>query len=90
METEAQGRRQKGHVPMRTLNALTLALVLASGLGAEHLLDRITNFFSALSAPESVDTGCKLDPNGKCAPAPTADTGCSLDPYGNPVCRPGS
>lgn len=74
---------------MRTLNALTLALVLASGLGAENLLGRINDFFAALSAPESVDTGCKLDPNGGCAPAPTPDNGCKLDPYGNPVCYPG-
>jgi hypothetical protein len=75
---------------MRTLNALTLAVVLASGLGAESLLDRITGFFSTLSAPESVDTGCKLDPSGKCVPAPTTDNGCSLDPDGTPVCRPAS
>jgi hypothetical protein len=75
---------------MRTLNALTLALVLLSGLGAESLLDRITDLFSALSAPESVDTGCELDPSGRCAPAPTPDTGCKLDPYGNPICYPGS
>ncbi|HEX3131552.1 MAG TPA: hypothetical protein VH394_29720 [Thermoanaerobaculia bacterium] len=74
---------------MRTLNALTLALALLSGFGAESLLGRITGFFSALSAPESVDTGCKLDPSGKCAPAPTADTGCKLDPDGTPVCYPG-
>jgi hypothetical protein len=75
---------------MRTLNALTLALVLLSGLSAENLLDRITDLFSALSAPESVDTGCSLDPSGKCAPAPTTDNGCSLDPNGLPVCRPAS
>ena len=74
---------------MRTLNVLTLALVLVSGLGAESLLDRITGFLSALAAPESVDTGCSLDPSGKCAPAPTTDTGCKLDPYGNPICYSG-
>jgi hypothetical protein len=73
---------------MRTLNALTLAFVLLSGLGAESLLDRIAHFFTALSA--SVDNGCSLDPNGRCAPAPTTDTGCKLDPSGNPVCYPGS
>lgn len=74
---------------MRTLNALTLAFVLLSGLGAESLLGRITDFFSALSASESVDNGCSLDPNGRCATAPTADTGCKLDPSGTPVCYSG-
>lgn len=74
---------------MRTLNALTLALVLLSSLGAEGLLDRITHSFTALSASESVDTGCSLDPSGKCAPAPTTDNGCSLDPNGIPVCHSG-
>lgn len=72
---------------MRTLNALTLALALLSGLGAEGLLGRMTDFFSVLSAPASVDTGCKLDPDGRCATAPRTDTGCSLDPDGNPVCH---
>ena len=72
---------------MRTLNALVLVTTLLAGSGS--FLDEISSLVSSLwDSSSSTDSGCQLDPDGRCRPAPTQDVGCELDPYGKPVCSP--
>lgn len=72
---------------MRTVNALVLVAALLAGSGS--FLDDLSSLFSSLwASSSSVDSGCQLDPNGVCKPAPTQDAGCELDPDGKPVCAP--
>jgi hypothetical protein len=73
---------------MHALNVLPLVFALLSGPGAGSLLNRISTLLLGFSAPESVNVGCKLDPDGECAPAPTQEVGCKLDPHGQCASSP--
>jgi hypothetical protein len=44
------------------------------------LLSRLWSFFTSVWS----DTGCRIDPDGRCAPQPQeeTDTGCRIDPSG--------
>lgn len=60
----------------KTLLAVTLAASLAAG--RPSLLDHV---WSLLTSAWS-EAGCRMDPNGSCAPAPQTDEGCRMDPNG--------
>lgn len=60
----------------RTLVAVTLAAALAAA--QPTFLDQV---WSLLTAAWS-EAGCRMDPNGHCAPAPQTDEGCRMDPDG--------
>jgi hypothetical protein len=71
-------------------HATLLVLLTAALLAAPASpLDSLWSFFSSLLGTQTTDSGCRLDPNGNCQPAPTSDSGCRLDPDGKPVCQEG-
>jgi hypothetical protein len=75
-------------IPMR--HAALIALLTATLLAAPaSTLDTLWSFFDSMWAPQTIDEGCRLDPNGNCQPTPTTDSGCRLDPDGKPVCQEG-
>jgi len=63
----------------------------AAQLGPGSVWDLVNRLWGILTAVWS-ETGCSIDPNGRCLPgeipAPTSDEGCSADPFGR--CLPGS
>jgi hypothetical protein len=69
----------------RALVALTLTASLA---GSPGLLDQLWSLLSSVWSASSPDAGCRMDPSGRCAPAPQTDAGCIMDPNGG--CRPRS
>lgn len=60
------------------MRRILIALSLAGSLAATPpaLLDQARSFLSSVWS----ETGCMIDPNGKCAPR--AEEGCMIDPDG--------
>src|SRR6188768_737458 len=57
---------------------LPLALAAALAAGRPTFLDQVWSLLTAAWSEE----GCRMDPNGLCAPAPRTDGGCIMDPDG--------
>src|SRR5262245_46231178 len=86
---EARGRRRAGDQPMcRSLLAATLAASLVMpAAGQPGGLASFRAFLAALWSIVTAEEGCRMDPNGRCAPAPLqTDEGCRMDPDG--LCAP--
>ena len=66
----------------------TLIILLTAPLltAPTSSLANLWSFLASAWAPETIDNGCGLDPNGSCQPAPTIENGCGLDPSGS--CQP--
>lgn len=62
----------------KALVVLTLAAALAAGRPTS--LSQVWTLLTSIWSEE----GCRMDPDGKCLPAPQTDEGCRMDPDGCP------
>ncbi len=62
----------------KALVALTLTAALAAG--RPTLISQVWSLLTSVWD----EAGCRMDPDGKCLPAPQTDAGCRMDPDGCP------